>query len=170
MCLRSVEAVGDVVELGEGILDQDLLDNPPDRRTVGNVVVRASRHSRVQDGESVTVAREDEGARVAVVRKITRSLVVVIDRHLPGLESEVGADIGVHARVAAQGKLGRGAVFADNVEGFAILVLRVGIDDEAASKSATDGQLEVGWDRPAVTNGSDRPEEILELSGGVLVS
>lgn len=124
----------------------------------------------MQDGERVAVAREDEGARVAVVRKVARSLAIVVDGHLPGLESEVGAGIGVHARVAAQGKLGRVAVLADDVEGIAILVLRVGIDDEAASKSATDGELEVGWDRPALANGSDGPEEILELTGGVLVS
>ena len=124
----------------------------------------------MQDGERVAVAREDEGARVAMVRKVARSLAIVVDDHLPGLESEVGAGIGVHARVAAQGKLGRVAVLADNVEGIAILVLRVGIDDEAASESATDGELEVDWDRPALGNGSDGPEEILELMGGVLVS
>lgn len=170
MCLRSVEAVGDAVELGEGILDEDLLDDPPDGRAVGDVVVHASRHSRAQDGERVAVAREDEGARVAMLRKVARSLAIVVDDHFPGLESEVGADIGVHGRVAAQGKLGRVAVLADDVEGVAILVLRVGIDGEAASKSATDGELEVGWDRPALTNGSDGPEEILELTGGVLIS
>jgi len=124
----------------------------------------------VQDGERVAVAREDEGARVAVVRKVARSLAIVVDDHLPGLESEVGAGIGDHARVAAQGKLGRVAVLTDDVEGIAILVLRVGIDGEAASKSATDGELEVGWDRPALENGSDGPEEILELTGGVLDS
>ena len=45
MCLHSVEAVGDAIELGKGILDEDLLDNPPDGRTVGDVVVHASRHS-----------------------------------------------------------------------------------------------------------------------------
>ena len=45
MCLCLVKAVGDVVELGEGILDEDLLGNPPDRRTIGDVVVHASRHS-----------------------------------------------------------------------------------------------------------------------------
>ena len=45
MCLRSVGVVADAVELGEGILDEDLLDNPPDGRTVGDVVVHASRHS-----------------------------------------------------------------------------------------------------------------------------
>jgi len=45
MCLRSVEAVGDAVELGEGILAEDLLDNPPDGRPVGDVVVHALRHS-----------------------------------------------------------------------------------------------------------------------------
>lgn len=45
MCLRSIEAVGDAVELGEGILDEDLLDDPPDGRTVGDVVMYTSRHS-----------------------------------------------------------------------------------------------------------------------------
>ena len=59
MCLRSVEGVGHAVEIGVGILDEDLLDNPPDGRTVGNMVVQASRHSRVQHGERVAVSRED---------------------------------------------------------------------------------------------------------------
>jgi len=125
----------------------------------------------VQDGERVAVTREDEGARVAVVRKVARSLAIVVDDHLPGLKSEISAGIGVHARVAAQGKLGRVAILADDVEGIAILVLRVGIVDKAVStKSATDGELEVGWDCPAIANGSDGPEKILELTGGVLVS
>ena len=60
MCLRSVEGVGHAVEIGVGILDEDLLDNPPDGRTVGNMVVQASRHSRVQHGERVAVSREDQ--------------------------------------------------------------------------------------------------------------
>ena len=170
MCLRSVEVVGDAAELGKGILDKNLLDNPPDGRSVGDVVVHASRHSRVQDAECIAIAREDEGARVAMFRKGARSLAIVVDDHLPGLKSVIGADISVHTGVAAQSKLGRVAVLADDVEGIAILVLCVGIDEEATSKSATDGELEVGWDRPALTNGSNRPEEILELTGGVLVS
>ena len=45
MCMRSVEGVGDAVELGVGILDEDLLDDPPEGRTIGNVVMHASRHS-----------------------------------------------------------------------------------------------------------------------------
>lgn len=45
MYLRSVEGVSDAVELGEGILDEDLLENPPDERTIGDVVVHASRHA-----------------------------------------------------------------------------------------------------------------------------
>jgi hypothetical protein len=44
-CLRSVEGVGDAVELGVGILDEDLLDDPPEGRTVGDVIIHASRHS-----------------------------------------------------------------------------------------------------------------------------
>ena len=124
----------------------------------------------MQDGERVTVAREDEGARVAVVRKVARSFTIVVDGHFPRLESEVGAGISVHARVAAQGKLGRIPVLAHDVKRVAIFVFRVEIDEEAASKSVTDGELEVGWDPPALANGSDGPEEILELIGGVLVS
>ena len=119
----------------------------------------------MQDAKRVAVARKDKGARVAMLRKVARSLAIVVDDHLPGLESVVGADIGVHAGVAAQGKLGCVAVLANNVEGIAILVLCVGIDKEAASKSATDGKLEVGWDRPALGNGSNRPKEIRRCTG-----
>ena len=124
----------------------------------------------MQDGKRVAVAGEDEGARVAVVRKGARSPAIVVEDHIPGLESEVGAGIGIHAGVAAQGKIGCVAVLADDVEWFAILVLRVRIDDEAASKSATDRELEVGWDLPALATGSCGPEEVLELINGVLVS
>ena len=158
MCLRSVEGVGHTVELGVGILDEDLLDNPPNGCTVSNMVVQASRHSRVQDGERVAITRKDKRTRIAMVRKVPRSLAIVVDDDLPGLESEVGAGIGVHARVAAQGKLGRVAVLANDVEGCAILVLRIGVDDEAARKSGTDGQLEVGWDLPGLAKGKGGPE------------
>jgi hypothetical protein len=158
MCLRSLDGVVDAIELGEGILDEDLLDNPPDGRTVCDVVVHASRHSRVQDGERVAITRKDKRTRIAMIRKVPRSLAIVVDDDLPGLESEVGAGIGVHARVAAQGKLSRVAVLANDVEGLAILVLRIGVDDEAATKSGTDGELEVGWDLPGLANGSDGPE------------
>jgi len=124
----------------------------------------------VQDGKPVARAREDDRARVAVVRKVTRILAIVIDDHVPGLDSEVGARISLHAGIAAQCELSGAAVLGDDVKGFAILVLRVGIVDEAARQSASDGELEVGWDVPVLANGSDGPEEIFELTGAVLVS
>jgi len=49
-------------------------------------------------------------------------------------------------------------VLANDVEGLAILVLRVGIHEEVATKSDTDGELEVVRDPPALANGSDGPE------------
>lgn len=45
MCLRSVEGVGDAVELGKGILVEDLLHYPPEGRTVCDVIIHATRHS-----------------------------------------------------------------------------------------------------------------------------
>ena len=105
-----------------------------------------------------------------MVGKISRRQVVVIDDHLLGLESEVGTDIGLHTGVAAQGELSRIAILGDDVERLAVLVLRVGIDDEATRQSATDGELEGVWELPALTNGSDGPETILELKVAVLVS
>lgn len=104
----------------------------------------------MQQGKRIAVARKNKRSRVPIIRKVAKSLVIVIDDHLPRLESEVGADIGVHARVAAQGKLGRVAVLAHDVQGIAILVLCVGIAEAATSKSATDGKLPVGWDRPTL--------------------
>ena len=44
MCLRSVEGVGDAVELGRGILAEDMPDDPPEGRTVGDMIIHASRH------------------------------------------------------------------------------------------------------------------------------
>jgi len=170
MCLRSVGGVGHAVELGVGILDEDLLDNPPDGRTVGNMVVQASRHARVQDGERISIAREDKRTRISMVRKVIQILAIVIHDDLPGLLSEVGAGIGIHSRVPAQRKLGRVAVLGNDIEGLAVLVLRIGIDDGTTRKSTTDGELEIGWDRPALTNGSERPEEILELTSGILIT
>jgi hypothetical protein len=124
----------------------------------------------VQDGEPVARTREDERSRIAVVRKVARFLAMVIDDLFPGLESEVGTGIGLHGGIAAQCELSRVAVLGDDIKRLAILVLRVGIVDEATRQSAMDGELEVGWDRPALSNGSDGPEEILELTGAVLVS
>jgi hypothetical protein len=95
---------------------------------------------------------------------------MVIDDHFPGLESEVGAGISLHAGIAAQCEHSRVAVLGDDIKRLAILVLRVVIVDEAARQSAIDGELEAGWDGPTLANGSDGPEEILELTGAVLVS
>ena len=126
MCWSSVpESVSDAVELGGGVR---LFDDPPHGRTVRHVVVHASRHSRVQYGEHVAVAREDKGSRITVVGKIARGLAVVMYDDLPGLESELGAGIALHARIAAQGRLGRVAVLAGDVEEIAVLVHRVEID------------------------------------------
>ena len=124
----------------------------------------------MQDGKPVARACEDKRTRVTVVRKVAMLLAIAIDDHVPGLESEVGAGISLHAGITAQCELSRAAVFGDDVKRLAILVLRVGTVDEAARQSASDGELEVGWDVPALTNGSDGPEEILEVTGAVLVS
>lgn len=64
----------------------------------------------MQDGEPVARTREDERSRIAVVRKVARFLAMVIDDHVPGLESEVGAGIGLHVGIAAQCELSRVAV------------------------------------------------------------
>ena len=85
--MRSVEGVGHAEELGVGILLKDQLDHPPEWSAVGNVIVHASGHSGVQHGEPVAVAREDERARIAVVREVAGRLAVIVDDGLPGLES-----------------------------------------------------------------------------------
>ena len=49
---------------------------------------------------AVTVAGEDERSGIALGRKVSRALAI-IDNDLAGLESELGASIGVHARIVA---------------------------------------------------------------------
>ena len=44
MCLCSVEGLGDAVIVGRGILVADLLDDPPNGRTVGDMVIYALGH------------------------------------------------------------------------------------------------------------------------------
>lgn len=65
-CSRSLEGVLHAVELGRGISLEELLENPPKGRSVRDVVVHSSRHSRVQDGEPVAVAGEDERSGIAL--------------------------------------------------------------------------------------------------------
>lgn len=57
-----LEGVSDAVELGRGVLETDLFDDPPHGRAVRHVVMLASRHARVEHGEPVAVASEDEGS------------------------------------------------------------------------------------------------------------
>ena len=129
--LGSVEGVLDAVELGKGIPLEEQLDNPPEGRSVSDVVVHSSRHARVQDGEAVTVAGEDERSGITLGRKVTRALAI-IDNDLAGLESELGTSIGVHSRIVAQRKLGGVAILGDDIKGLPVLSFRIGIHDEVA--------------------------------------
>ena len=70
----------------------------------------------------------------------------------------------------AQGKLGCAAVLANDVEGIAILVHRVGIEDVEARKNGMDGELETGWDLSALANSIKGPEVVFELTSRVLVT
>lgn len=171
LCFGSVlDGVDDVVEFGEGVLEADLFHDPPHRRAVCHVVAQASRHAGMQHGERVAVAGEDEGARVAAGREITGGLTVVVDNHLPRLDSKLGAGVTLHARVATQGELGRVAVFPDDIQGIAVLVVRVGVEDAATSKDGLDGELETGRDPSALANALEGPESVLELASRVLIS
>lgn len=105
-----------------------------------------------------------------MVGEIARRLTEVVNDDLPRLDSELAADIALHARTAAQGKLGRVTVLADDVERIAVLVHRVGIEDAAASKDGTDGELETGWDLSSLANGISGPEKVFELTGRVLIT
>ena len=100
-----------------------------------------------------------------MVRKVPQSLAIVVDDDLPGLESEVGASVGLHARITTQGKLSRITVLADDIKRLAVFVLCVGIDYEASRKSATDGELEVRWDCLVAANSIDGPKAVFELTG-----
>lgn len=170
--MRSVEGVCHAVEVGVGILDADLLDNPPDGHTVGDMTVYNVfvTHARVQDSERISLAREDKRTRVSWARKVTEISPVVIYGDLPGLFSEIVAGIGFHSRVPTQRKLGRAAVLGNDIERITVLVLRIGIDDAEIRKSMTDGEPEIGWNPSATTSGSERPEEILELPSGILMA
>lgn len=170
--MRSVEGVGHAVEVGVGILDADLLDNPPDGHTVGDMTVYNVfvTHARVQDSERISLAREDKRTRVSWARKVTEISPVVIHGDIPRLFSELGAGIGFHSRVPTKRKPGHAAVLGNNIERITVLVLRIGIDDETTRKSTTDGELGLGWEPLVLTSSRKWPEAIREISRGILMA
>jgi hypothetical protein len=53
---------GDAVEVGMQILDHELLDSPPGRGGIGDMVAPAFQHPRVENTKHMTLAIKDEQA------------------------------------------------------------------------------------------------------------
>lgn len=66
------------VENGLGVTEQELLDDPPHRRSERDMAAHTPRHIRVKHGNHTTVASPDERARVAVLGEIARLHIEVI--------------------------------------------------------------------------------------------
>ena len=99
-----------------------------------------------------------------MTRKTAQSPLIIVKGYFPRLDSRVCADIGMHARIPTQGKLGRVTVLGDD--------LRVGLGDELGSKDTTDGELESDSERLLlryVLETTARPEKTTESTVVVLV-
>jgi len=73
----------------------ELLDGPPGRGGIGDVVAPAFRPPRVENTDHMTLAIEDERARVALDGEQAGLLVVVIDGEFDGLDAKVVAKVGI---------------------------------------------------------------------------
>jgi len=120
-------------------------------------------HARVQDGDGVAIAGDDQRAGVAVVTEVARGLAVVEDGDFLGLDTKVVAGVGFELRVAAERQVRPAPVLGDDVQRLAVLVYGVGSDDEVMRQDAGDGELEVLGDSLVTTDGNVGPEEVLEL-------
>jgi len=52
-----VRLEGRAVEDGIGVMAQDLIDDPPQGHSEGNMAMRSSRHTRVKEGKPTTPRR-----------------------------------------------------------------------------------------------------------------
>ena len=154
---------GDVVKVGVRILHHELLNGPPGRGGVGDVVAPAFRHPRVKNTDHMTLAIEDERARVALGRERTRLHVIVIDGEFDGLDAEVVAKVGLEAGVASDREVSGVAVLHDEKAGLAASVETVGNSQLLARETTVDTELAIRGPlerRPTTTLGVEHIGEL----------
>jgi hypothetical protein len=67
------------------------------------MAARAFGHARVENADHITLAIEDERARIALGGEIAGLLVVVVDCEFSGLLPKLIAKVGLQARVPSHG-------------------------------------------------------------------
>ena len=167
-CLGSIDGVGHAIEIGEGVLLEDLLDDPPNRGSIRHMVMETTRHARVKHGKRFAVAGEDKRARVAMVREISRSLEtmslrVVVNDNFTRLNPKLVAGVRVHAATTSQGEIGGTAVLGEDDNWFSGFVFCLRVDDGATWGDTGDRKLQVSRDGTALALDVDRPKQVLEF-------
>ena len=149
---------GGTVEDGFGVMKQDLLVDPPQGRSKGNMAMHSPGHTGVKEGKPSTLAVEDQRARVSVVGEIARGQVVVVNDDFLGLETDVSADIALQARVASKPETGLATILGNDIQGVPLLVDAVGVSEKLARERLADLQQAIGGELEAFAVGNVRPE------------
>lgn len=158
-----VRLEGRAVEDGIGVTKQELLDDPPQGRSKGNVAMHSSGHAGVKEGKPTTLAVKDQRARVSVVGEIARGEVKVVNDDFLGLQTDVSADVALQTRIASKRETGLATILANHVQGVPVLVDTVGINEKLARESLADLQQAIGGELEAFAVGNVRPELPLEF-------
>jgi hypothetical protein len=158
-----VRLEGCAVEDGIGVMKQDLLNDPPQGRSKGNMVIHSSGHTGVKEGKPTTIAVKDQRARVSVVGEISRGQVEVVNDDFLGLQTDVSADIALQTRVVSKRQTGLATILANHVQGVPELVDTVRISEKLARESLADLQQAIGGEPEAVAVGNVRPKLPLEF-------
>jgi len=165
-----VRLEGRAVEYGIGIMEQELLDDPPQGRSECDMAVHTSRHAGVKEGKPITIAVPDERARVTVVGEIARGLVVVVNDDFLGLETDVSADIALQSGVASEPQTSLGTILSNDVEGIPVVVQTVGLSKELARDSLAELEQTIGGELEPFAVGNVRPKLLFEFLSIIVIS
>jgi len=167
-CSRSE---GLLFEVSIWILEFELLDGPPGRRAIGDVVGETFWHAGVKDGQHAPITSKDQRARVALGREVARSLAIVVHGRFNRLcTTRLITDVCLQPRITSNGEVGGVAVLANNMDGMPILIEAIRANKEIARNSAPDPELAVEGELDARPIGIVWPKHLVKFVGSKLVS
>ena len=161
---------GVAVEVGMRVLEFELLDGPPGGGGVGDDAVYAFPYSRMENTNHMTLAIEDERARVTRGGERAGILIVVIDGEFDGLLAKVIAKVGLGASVASNREVGGVTVLHDNKAGLVVLVTTIGSSQLLARDTTVDPELVICRELEHRLTVSSRVKHLLELTRSKLGS
>lgn len=150
----------------------ELLDGLPGRGGVGDMVAPVFPHPRVENTDHMTLAIEDERARVALGRERAGVPVVVVDGEFDGLDAKLIAKVGLEASESSNREVGGVTVLHDDEARLAVDVETVGMSQELTRDPTVDPEQAINgeFEHCSTSTSTLRAEHVGELPGTKLGS